>query len=227
MVDDSQNRRELDVLHSFLAAQCSEITAQSPTGDKLLKAVLTSTLIDLHMAILLLNQQIPSLQINQQSWDDYTKHLKRAFILESWSAIEARIREIATERELPCKGRNAALQSFADQAIQLLPPDSPATRPLKKLRRMLSGDFVEFPTIQHAVLNSTEGLDRAEWNSFLDIFRIMRNSAHDNFRAGQTVQLTCSFISKKFIKGEPFEVHMFDIRQLTLGARGLFAALHC
>jgi hypothetical protein len=225
MVDDSQNRMELDILRSFLIAQCQEITENSSIGDKLLKGVLTSTLIDLHAAILLLNGQMPTLSVNQQGWDDYIKHLKRSFVLESWSAVESRIRDIAAERTITLRGRSSVVRGYIEDAIREVSADTAVTKALKKAQKILSGDFVEFPTVQHAVISSVKGIDRRDWAIFLDMFRIMRNSAHDNFRAGQTGKFTCSFLSKDFVKGEIFDIHVLEIRALTLGIRGLFAAI--
>ncbi len=200
MVDDTQNRKDLEILQSFLIAQCKEITEKSSIGDKLLKGVLTSTLIDLHSAILLLNGGMPMLSVNQQSWDDYIKHLKRSFVQESWSAVESRIRDVAAERSITFRGRSAVIRGYVEEALKEAPPESLVAKALKKAQKMLSGDFVEFPTVQHAVISSIEGIDRHDWAVFLDMFRIMRNSAHDNFRAGQTGKFTCSFLSKEFVR---------------------------
>lgn len=146
---------------------------------------------------------------------DYFKHIKRCCLIDLWSVTEIRIREIAEEKALWIEGRMGKAKDLIVDARKIIRSER-ARMLLKRAERKLGGEFIEFPSYLSAVLKRSEfGTEEVkDWRKFFDIFRIMRNSVHNNFTCTETRFLQYRGFSKDFVKGKPIEVLFDDLRKI-------------
>lgn len=212
-------------LELFIHTTCQTINPNSNNGNKLLKSVLTSTLIDLHSLTLLFNKNLSGLSVNQQAWDDFLKHLKRYFIHDTWSITESRVREIAKELPIEIKGRSQQIKEYIEQTLNYI-KSVRAQKLLKKARRLSGGKFVEFPKILSSVLKiKLSKNDAKEWEKFFTIFRTMRNASHNNFVAQSTLNIESKWYKKSFVQGDSVQVLCSDIKAIISALYEFFDAI--
>ncbi len=218
---------ELTRFRDGINAHASEINAASPIGDKLIKGVLTSTLVDVHVVLCLLRTgNVDGLKINKTVWEDFYKHAKRSFLLDLWHAVEAHLRSAAKVKNIVVKSRTAVAREVIEELIQEVGKDSPWRVRLNSVRRMLTGNFIDFGSVRGRLLEELPASERVNFQTFLEIFQTMRNSAHDNFHAGRTASLQSSFISAEFKEGQPFNLTYSRCFAFLKGSRALFKALN-
>jgi len=184
-------------------------------GIRLVIDVLTTSLIDLEIFNLLGTDRLSHVKHFAQADYVYFKHFKRCCLIDLWSVAEIRIREIAAERRLRIKGRSEKVKELIAEAYNVIRSNR-AKMLLKRAERKLGGKFIEFPSYLSAVLRRSEfGTEETtDWRKFFDIFRIMRNSVHNNFTCTETCSLQCRGYSKDFTEGQPVVVQFEDLQEI-------------
>lgn len=179
-------------------------------------AVLTTSIIDLECCSLLGRDGQSCLREFAQADVVYFKHCKRSCLIELWSVTEIRIREIAEERKLQIKGRDAAIRELILEARKLC-SDIQVKEKLEQAESILKQKFIECPNYLSATLKMSRlgKRERKDWNTFFDIFRIMRNSVHNNFICTETRALQCRGFKKDFVEGQPLKVELNDLRKIV------------
>jgi len=216
MIEESDYENDFLLLIQFFKDVINSITETSNVGSKYLKGALTSIIIDLNVLILLRRNQLPNCQVNQQAWSDYVKHVKRSFLLEMFSLTENRIREICQEKNLQPKSLNMTIKTKINLVLQKA-TDPSMKRLLREVSDKLRGGFIEFPNVLSEVLKiMIKGRgERSEWIKFFEIFRRMRNAAHENFRCRDTKSISSKWYNKDFIKGKSVSVLCKDMKRIT------------
>ncbi len=94
--------------------------------------------------------------------------------------------------------------------------DNQVTKKLERAESKLKGKFIEFPNYQSAVLEISKFNKgkKKDWRSFFDIFRIMRNSAHDNFTCTETRTLRWKGHTITFVEGESVDVRLSCLKRI-------------
>ncbi len=173
-------------LNENLFALCNGIDANSPDGQKLIKAVLTSLVCDINVAQLLAKNKL-GMEMNQVAWEDYIKHIKRTSILEIYGVSEAHIRNLVDDRKLSPKGVSQKIYEYLEKALDKCENEE-AIRLIQKAQSKAKGTFVDFGTILSIFLQESvaEKRERKSWTGFFEILRLMRNASHNNFLCIQT-----------------------------------------
>lgn len=184
-------------------------------GIQLVITVLTTSLIDLECYNLLGKNRHSCLKDFTQ-WDvDYFKHCKRCCLIELWAVTEIRIREIAEEGRLLVKGRDTVIGELIAKARKIN-RNREVEKYLRKVKKKLGSKFIEFPNYLSEILRMSDfnKEETRDWRCFFDIFRIMRNSVHNNFTCTETRQRPCCGFTKDFVEGQPLKVQFNDLGKI-------------
>lgn len=191
----------------FLEINIKEIDENSLKGIRYIKGALTSVFLD----VLRIFTKTEKLAINKQASEDYIKHIKRSYIFEVWHLTENRIREIQQEKNIICKSANQEIRKMIERAEKFINNETAKTL-LCKIKKKLSGGFIEFKRILNAVLrNDISDKERKEWNKFFEIFREIRNASHNNFVAKKTLSMKSKWYDKDFEEGKSISIHVDEL----------------
>lgn len=173
-----------------------------------IKDVLSVIYVDLEAFGSLKLRELP-IQVN------YFKHIKRCCLIDLWSVTEIRIRQIAEERGLQVKGRDTEIREFIREAREIN-RNREVEKYLRKIERKLRGKFVEFPNYLSAILRMSNFSkeETKDWRCFFDIFRMMRNSVHNDFTCTKTCSLSYQGYRKDFVEGTDLKVQFEDLRRI-------------
>lgn len=219
-------------LYEFVSNQAQSINNDSLEVERHFKSVLIATAIDLQTTINLLNESVQtSFRNQQQTIEEYVNHIKRSLILDIWGIIEKYIRDLTKTMCVEVKSRSQIAQELIQKGENSLKeigePTKNCLKYLKKAKKCLSNDFIEFPRIRRALFKvfTIENEKLSDWENFLDILSNMRNASHDGFIAGKTIDLSCNLLSKSFHEKQGITISYSEIRIIILGVIGFFREL--
>ena len=215
MTEKIEDMRDYAKFLTSLVKVTGAIDENSTTGSKYVKGVLTSIMVDLVALRLLADGKMkPHCDVNQQSWDDYLKHIKRSFIIDVWSVTESWIRDIVGRRGYKVESGTQAAYRYLTEALDLV-QDEKTKKLLKKASKKCMSSFIPFPDVVFPLLDDTfEKGDRDEWKRFFDAFRELRNASHNNFVAQKTTTVECRWLSKSFEESHPVRVYCEDMEAI-------------